>query len=77
MSLTVFPDAAALANAAAARFAALAAQAAADHGRFLVALSGGSTPQALFARLAQPPYRDALPWPHTHVFWGDERLVPP
>ena len=45
--------------------------------RFLLALSGGSTPEPLFRRLAQPPYRDGLPWAQTHVFWADERAVPP
>jgi 6-phosphogluconolactonase len=27
--------------------------------------------------LAQPPYEAAVPWANTHVFWSDERLVPP
>ena len=45
-------------------------------GVFAIALSGGSTPRALYQRLAQPPYRDAFPWARTHVFFGDERFVP-
>jgi 6-phosphogluconolactonase len=45
-------------------------------GAFSIALSGGSTPKALYQRLAQPPYRDAFPWARTHLFWGDERFVP-
>ncbi|MCA9933861.1 MAG: 6-phosphogluconolactonase, partial [Anaerolineales bacterium] len=44
---------------------------------FFVALSGGSTPQALFKLLATPPYANALPWEQIHFFWGDERLVSP
>jgi 6-phosphogluconolactonase len=40
-------------------------------------LSGGSTPQALFSLLAVSPYQSQLPWPQTHIFWADERLVPP
>jgi len=44
-------------------------------GVFAVALSGGSTPQPLYERLAGPPYRDAFPWSRTHWFWGDERFV--
>ena len=44
--------------------------------QFAVALSGGSTPRRLYELLARPPYRDAFPWPRTHVFWGDERFVP-
>ncbi len=44
--------------------------------RFCIALSGGSTPRALFQLLAQAPYRDQLSWHKWHVFWGDERGVP-
>src|SRR5579875_3761499 len=45
-------------------------------GPFSLCLSGGSTPKALYQRLAEPPYRDAFPWARTHLFWGDERFVP-
>jgi len=45
-------------------------------GDFAIALSGGSTPKALYEKLAEPPYRDAFPWSRTHLFWGDERFVP-
>ncbi len=45
-------------------------------GRFTLCLSGGSTPKALYERLAAPPFRDAFPWDRTHLFWGDERFVP-
>jgi 6-phosphogluconolactonase len=48
----------------------------AKDGVFAVCLSGGSTPQGLYERLAEPPYRDAFPWPRAHWFWGDERFVP-
>lgn len=75
--LRVFPDPAALTQAAAAQFATLAIEAVAAREQFLVALSGGSTPQALFKRLSQPPYSTVIPWRHIHIFWGDERLVPP
>lgn len=39
------------------------------------ALSGGSTPRALYERLAGPR-GDALPWERVHLLWGDERCVP-
>ena len=42
-----------------------------------LALSGGSTPRRLFTHLAAEPYRTELPWPHLHLYWGDERCVPP
>lgn len=48
----------------------------AGEGRFTIALSGGSTPRRLYQLLAAPPFRDVLPWPRIHWFWGDERVVP-
>jgi 6-phosphogluconolactonase len=48
----------------------------AKDGPFAIALSGGSTPKALYEKLALPPYRDTFPWSRTHLFWGDERFVP-
>ena len=44
---------------------------------YSVALSGGSTPQRLFARLAAEPYRSQVDWSSIRIFWGDEREVPP
>jgi 6-phosphogluconolactonase len=49
----------------------------AKDGTFAISLSGGSTPKRLYRLLAAPPYRDAFPWSRTHLFWGDERFVPP
>jgi len=57
------------------RFTGLAREAAARRGRFTVALSGGSTPRSLYCLLAEPEYRDRIPWGRTHLFWGDERCV--
>jgi len=76
-NLEVYENAKELAWAAALRFASLAEQAVGERGRFAVALSGGSTPKALFAVLAEKPFADALPWQATYFFWGDERCVPP
>jgi 6-phosphogluconolactonase len=75
--LEIYENAKELAWAAALRFASLAEQATKERGRFAVALSGGSTPKALFAILAEKPFADALPWQTIHFFWGDERCVPP
>lgn len=66
----------ALQNAAANEFAARAREAIAARGIFLTALSGGETPEGLFHLLARPPHRH-LPWGDVHIFWGDERCVPP
>src|SRR5438067_8451626 len=38
-----------------------------------IALSGGSTPKAVYERLAETPYD----WSDVNVFFGDERCVPP
>jgi len=62
---------------AAEQFVALADAANARRGRFAVALSGGSTPKALYALLASAEYRNRLDWSRVHLFWGDERCVPP
>ncbi len=67
-----------LAQRAANRFYEAVERALADpqRGRFLVALSGGSTPRALHQALVQH-YHDLIPWERVQVFWGDERCVPP
>lgn len=75
--IAVYPDAAALAEGAATLVADLAVSAVAARGRFAVALSGGSTPRGAYEALARPPLRDRVPWGAVHVFWGDERCVPP
>jgi 6-phosphogluconolactonase len=69
-------DRTALARNAAERFVMVAQQAIAEHGRFSVALSGGSTPGELYALLAQPEFAGQVNWERVHVFWGDERDVP-
>jgi 6-phosphogluconolactonase len=43
---------------------------------FNVALSGGSTPELLFTLLGEN-YAGSVPWQYVHLFWGDERCVPP
>ncbi|MFC2108407.1 6-phosphogluconolactonase [Candidatus Bipolaricaulota bacterium] len=46
-------------------------------GRFLVLLSGGSTPIPLYERLTQDPWRARIDWGNVFVGWSDERCVPP
>lgn len=77
MSLTICRGPSELARAAARCIADLAQAAVDERGRFAVALSGGSTPRQTYETLATPPYRDAIPWSAAHVFWSDERCVPP
>lgn len=74
-ALSIYPNAGQLAKAAAERIVALAQEAIARRGRFCVALAGGSTPRATYERLGKP--ETALDWARVHVFWSDERCVPP
>lgn len=74
--IKVLPDSAALNLAAAQEFQTAAEQAIAQRGRFSVALSGGNTPRSVYSLLAQQ-YKTSLPWDKTHIFFGDERCVPP
>lgn len=41
-----------------------------------IALSGGSTPKVVFDYLAAN-YKDSIEWSKVHLYWGDERCVPP
>lgn len=75
----VEPDATALAARAAQQFVELAEKAASARGRVRIAISGGSTPKAAFALLADPaqPWRARMPWSSLDLWWVDERCVPP
>jgi 6-phosphogluconolactonase len=54
----------------------MTAAALAASGPFRVALSGGSTPKALYGLLASDDFRDRFPWRRVSWYWGDERFVP-
>jgi 6-phosphogluconolactonase len=75
--VSVVPDAAALAAASSERFVVAAEQAIAERGRFVVALSGGSTPRHTFELLAREPLASRVNWSRVFFVWGDERCVPP
>ncbi len=75
--VVIAPDRAALARDAAGRFVAIANDATSARGRFSVALSGGATPRDLHTLLATPDLAKQVDWSRVHVFWGDERAVPP
>ena len=77
MQVEVLPDPATLARAGAEHFVALATAAITERGRFAVALSGGETPRGMHAELARAPSLDQVDWSRVHVFWSDERCVPP
>jgi 6-phosphogluconolactonase len=75
--LVRFASPRALARRAAEEFIAAAKEAAAQHGRFYAAISGGKTPRLFFEHLAQPEFAEQVPWDKTFIFWADERCVPP
>ncbi|MFI5331290.1 MAG: 6-phosphogluconolactonase [Desulfobaccales bacterium] len=75
--IRVFDDPEALSRGAAELFVSTARDAVAARGRCSMALSGGRTPRRTYELLAQPAFRDRLPWAQSHVFWGDERCVEP
>lgn len=70
-------DAAEVARAAARRFVDWAWQSIARDGQFQVALSGGETPREMYRLLATQEFRTQIDWPRVHLYWGDERAVPP
>jgi 6-phosphogluconolactonase len=78
-TVRILPDAPAVQRAAAAEFTARTEAAVRARGMAFVALSGGSTPRGLHTLLADPaePFRTRVPWTRLHIFWGDERPVPP
>jgi 6-phosphogluconolactonase len=71
--LEILPDQAALVARALELILSKIETAIAERGRFTIALSGGSTPKPLYEAIAS----SKLPWDKIHVFWGDERYVPP
>jgi 6-phosphogluconolactonase len=73
----IFPNPAEVARAAARFFVDYAWQCIAKDGQFMVALSGGNTPRLMFEILASDEFRGQVDWAKVHVFWGDERAVPP
>jgi 6-phosphogluconolactonase len=76
--IRILADGAAIAKRAAQEFVRAATSAVNAKGSFNVALAGGSTPKALYSLLVNDPaLRAQVPWDKTHLFFGDERHVPP
>lgn len=73
----ILPDETALYRAAAERVVQIAGEAIKARGSFHLVLSGGRTPEGLYTALAQPEFAERVDWQHTHVYFGDERTVPP
>lgn len=75
--LLIFDDYESLSRVAVENLVFHARNAIAKRGWFSLVLSGGGTPQRLFEFLARVEYAEQISWPQVHVFWGDERCVPP
>jgi len=74
--IRIFKDVENLSHAAANLFVAKSAQSISERKSFMVALNGGTTPLRLFQLLATN-FREQVDWSRVHIFWGDERCVPP
>ena len=73
----ILGEAEALAARVAGRFIELACEAIEERRRFSVALAGGSTPRRVYQLLAEQELSTRLDWRQVHIFFGDERCVPP
>jgi 6-phosphogluconolactonase len=75
--IRIFETGEEVARAAADYFVETAEKSISAEGRFSVALAGGSTPRRTYQLLASEEYRNRVPWSQVHIFFGDERCVPP
>jgi 6-phosphogluconolactonase len=75
--IEIFPTPEKLADAVARHIVQRARRGILSRGRFTLALSGGSTPRAAYARLARKDLASRIDWERVHILWGDERCVPP
>ncbi len=75
MDIQQFDNTSTLINAAAAMFVNTTNSVVRQDGRCTVALSGGSTPRALYECLAREPFVSSIPWGQLEIFWSDERWV--
>ncbi len=77
MDASVFPDIEALSRAAFAELTQIMRDAVRERRRFAISLAGGNTPAKLYRLWADPQTAAQTPWERIHLFWGDERYVPP
>lgn len=75
--LTILPDHEAFVENAAEVIVGLIDAAVAEKGRCHLALAGGNTPRPVYRRLGSAACRIRIPWDRVHIFFGDERCVPP
>ncbi len=71
----VYPDAATVAEATAARLLVAITDAVSIRGEAHIVLTGGSIGVALLGRAAASPLADVINWTSVHMWWGDERFL--
>jgi 6-phosphogluconolactonase len=76
-NLHIFSDNTSFVDSAADFIMDAAIKAIAERDRFTIALSGGGTPRPIYTRLASAGYRERIDWSKVHIFFGDDRCVPP
>jgi len=74
-SREIYPDLDSLSHAAAQGFVELANHYIEQHGRFNIALAGGSTPRRMYEYLATDEFTDRIDWSRVFFYFGDERSV--
>ena len=74
--ITILDDAQAVYVHAAEEIAHFAGEDICTHAQFTIALSGGSTPAAIYELLGTR-FKLSVDWKEVQFFWGDERCVPP
>lgn len=75
--IVVHDDEGDLARAVAEDFVTRSTHAVRERGRFAAALTGGSSPREAYRLLGEDGFADRIPWRDVHLFWGDDRVVPP
>ena len=73
--VVVYPDAATVATATAARLLTVLADLTASQERVDIVLTGGTVGTATLAAVGESPLKDTVPWEAVHLWWGDERFV--
>jgi len=75
--IRIFPDYELMSREAAARIITVGMSALVDRDRFDLVLAGGGTPRRCYEILAERTRDEPDFWNHTHLYWSDERCVPP
>jgi 6-phosphogluconolactonase len=75
--VNVFPDSEAMALEIARQWYYGAHKASQKKNVFTIVLSGGATASKVYRKIGSSQWNDKMPWEVIHIFWADERCVPP